>query len=188
MDDYDADLTAAITVKTDGYSAHMKKIGVYSIVFQVEDSSKNISEYTVLVNVVDSIGPVVYVDAAIVRVYNSTVLTITDFTTLLIRAGELPQAEGYTVSVRFDSYSSHALTPGVYHLALDIVSPEGALVIKTFQVYVDETPAMPVVDPGPGTTTEEAKDSNLKAYIVGGALILALVASNVIWFFKMKKR
>ncbi len=188
MDDYDADLTAAITVKSDGYSAHMKKIGAYSIIFQVADSSGNVSEYTVLVNVVDSIGPVVYVDASIVRVYNSTVLTITDFTTLLIRAGELPRAEGYTVTVRFDSYSSHALTPGIYHLALDIVSPEGALVIKTFQIYVAEPPTIAVVDPGPGTADTGANDSNLKAYIIGGALILVLVASNALWFFKMKKR
>ncbi|MFH0993471.1 MAG: hypothetical protein V1761_03880 [bacterium] len=188
LDDYDADLTATISVKSDGYSAHMKKIGAYTVVFQAADSSGNVSEYTVLVNVVDSIGPVVYVDASIVRVYNSTVLTLEDFTTLLIRAGELPWAEGYMVSIRFDSYSSHALTPGIYHLALDIVSPEGALSVKTFQIFVAEPPVTVIPDPGPGTAGGETFASNLKAYIVGGALILVLVASNAIWFFKMKKR
>ncbi|MCK7486589.1 MAG: hypothetical protein MZU97_14490 [Bacillus subtilis] len=92
-------------MKSDGYSAHLRQIGAYAVVFEVVDSSGNATQYSVIVNVLDGIGPIVYIDASIVRVYNSEVLTLEDFTTLLVRAGELKAASEYRVTVRFDSYT-----------------------------------------------------------------------------------
>lgn len=188
VDDYDLDLTSSIVVAFDGYSANMKCIGAYTIVFRVADSSGNTTDYNVLVNIVDGIGPVVYVDASIVRVYNSTVLSLSDFTALLVRAGELREADGYAVTVRYDSYSSHAAVPGIYHLALDIRSPEGDVLQKTFQIMVSETPSDYVPGPGEPSGGEGSFMSVIGVWIAAGTCFLALVASNVMWILKMKKR
>jgi hypothetical protein len=166
----------------------MKKIGTYTVVFRATDSSGNRTDYSVLVNVVDDIGPVVYVDASVVRVYNSTVLSLSDFTSLLVKSGELGSADGFTITVRYDSYSDHAGVPGIYHLALDIESPDGNVLQKSFQILVSE--AGTVYVPGPDDVNDDsgAKTAQIIAWASAGASFLALLASNVMWLFKMKRR
>jgi len=166
MDDYDLNLTSSVSVKSDGYSAHLRQIGAYAVVFEVVDSSGNATQYSVIVNVLDGIGPIVYIDASIVRVYNSEVLTLEDFTTLLVRAGELKAASEYRVTVRFDSYSGHADEPGVYHLALEIEDPDGSVIVKYDIVHIED----------------------IVTWITGGVCAALLVATNIIWWFKVKKR
>ncbi|MFA5007460.1 MAG: hypothetical protein WC509_08385 [Candidatus Izemoplasmatales bacterium] len=188
VDDYDDDLTAAITVDSDEYSAHIRQIGAYRVVFRAVDSSGNATLFDVVVNVVDQIGPVVYVDASIVRVYNGTVLTLTDFTNLLVRAGELPKADGYRVTLRYDSYTAHASVPGVYHLTLDIVDPLGRTSVKTLEVVVAENAPAYVPGPDSGGLGEAFDWGDAVVWIVGGICFAALLATNIIWGFKVKMR
>ncbi len=188
MDDYDLDLTAAITLKTDGYSAHLKQIGTYEVVFEAVDSSGNATQYNVIVHIVDGIGPIVYIDASIVRVYSGDILSLEDFTTLLVRAGEMSAAPEFRVTVRFDSYTAHAAEPGVYHLALEIERPDGAVVLKTFQVVVSEDRS--IIVPGPGENPAEKRIgiSDVVTWITGGLCAVLLAATNIIWWFKVKRR
>lgn len=188
MDDYDLDLTSSISVKTDGYSAHLRQIGAYAVVFEAVDSSGNSTQYSVIVNVLDGIGPVVYIDASIVRVYNSEVLSLEDFTTLLVRAGELSAAPGYRVTVLFDSYTTHASEPGIYHLALEIEHPDGAIVLKTFQVVVSEDHAVVVPGPGDIGADDGVRIGDIVTWVTGGLCAALLIATNIIWWFKVKKR
>jgi len=188
MDDYDLDLTPSITVKSDGYSANLRRIGLYTVVFEAVDSSGNAAQYSVLVNVLDGISPVVYIDSSIVRVYNSEVLSLEDFTTLLVRAGELSAAPEYRVTVRFDSYTAHADEPGIYHLALEIEQPDGGIVLKTLQVVVSEDSGVVVPGPVDIETDDHVRIGDIVTWITGGACALLLVATNFIWWFKVKKR
>ncbi|MEM3713500.1 MAG: hypothetical protein QXM38_03540 [Candidatus Aenigmatarchaeota archaeon] len=58
-DGYDGNITANITLKSDNYTANYDKKGSYQIVYSVKDSSNNVTDYTVTVNVVDTIKPII---------------------------------------------------------------------------------------------------------------------------------
>jgi hypothetical protein len=193
LDDYDQDLTASITIKTDLYTPNLKKIGVYPIVFKVVDSSGNTTEKVVNVQVTDGIGPVVYLDTSIIMVYDSTVLSLADFTTLLIKSGELNGLQNYEVQIRFDSYTARANTPGVYHMTLDFNNDSGITELtKTLQIVVRKQPTgyqyeVPNID-FDNEKPEQIFIFQYWQYFAGGFVLLLTIASNVIWLLMYRKK
>jgi len=189
LDGYDGDLTGSIYVKTNGLTDHEHEIGEYVIVFSVTDSSGNQSDKTVLIKIVDTIGPVIYYDTSIIKVYDTTVLVLADFTSLLKKSGELDPNSSYIVTVEYDSYSKFATTPGVYHLKLGFEDQNGKFTSKDLQIvvsdreadYIEQLPIIPL----------EAIPSfwqKFQTWIIGGSVTLLAIASNMIWFFTRKKR
>jgi hypothetical protein len=188
FDDYDEDVTGMITVQSDGFTTHCHQIGEYVVVFVVEDSSGNSTEKTVFIQVVDEIGPIIYFDTSIVKVYDTTVLSLTDFTTLLKQAGELDESLDYSVTVAYDSYSDHATIPGVYHLTLEFKSPGGEILTKAFQIIVKDR-AEDYIGALPKTPMEAIQNFLFEnqTWVVGGFFLTLAILTNLIWFFKRRK-
>lgn len=193
MDDYDLNLTASINVKTDLYTPNMKVIGTYPVVLTVSDSSGNIQDKTISVQVTDVIGPVVYLDTSVIMVYNNTVLGLSDFTQLLINSGELSGMVEYDVFVLFDSYTARSTEKGVYHISLDFKNKSGVSELtKTLEVVVREkAPDFDYELPDIDFSGEQSEQKFILRYwqylALGGIFIIALI-SNIIWFVMYKKR
>lgn len=181
-DNYDSSLSF-VTV-SDSYSANKYIIGSYAVQFSVTDSSGNTSYVTVEIDVVDEIGPIIYFDSRIVQTYSDTVLELDDFLHLLSITGEISSMESLNVRILYDSYSTHATIPGVYHLKLKIGNSEGDTIEKNFEIIVKEYSGYiyePEIEEIP--FLEKYKD-----YFIYGSLIAVIVGSNVVWFFVTKKR
>jgi hypothetical protein len=189
LDGYDGDLTGSIFVKTNGFSGHEHEIGEYMMVFSVEDSSGNQSDKTVMIKIVDTIGPIIYYDTSIIKVYNTTVLALTDFTNLLKKSGELDPNSSYSVTIRYDSYSKFATTPGVYHLKLSFEDQNGKSSNKDLRIivsdqeadYIEQLPIIPI-------ETEPSFFQKFQTWIIGGSAVLLTIGSNLIWLLTRKKR
>lgn len=188
-DGYDGDLTGSIFIKEDWYLGHQHEIGEYLLIFSVVDSSGNQTDKTIVVKVVDTIGPVIYYDTSIIKVYDSTVLTLSDFSTLLKRSGELDADTEYSVSVLYDSYSKFASMPGVYQMKLDFKDQRGNTVTKNFRIVVSED-TIEYLDQLPGITGNDDQTffKKYQTWIIGGGMTLLAIASNLVWLFSRKKR
>lgn len=188
IDGYDGDVTAQINVKTDGYSLYQHKVGDYVIVFEVTDTAGNSNQKTVIVKVVDEIGPIIYFDTSIIKIYNTTILSMTDFTNLLKRSGELAADENYQLFVRYDSYSDHASLPGVYHLTLEFENDDGEILTKSLQIVVKNVSTQFVeanLDPVQENTISFFEQ--YQSWIIGGTLLVITIITNLVWFIQRKK-
>jgi hypothetical protein len=188
FDGYDLDVTGSIIVKEDHYSTHEHQIGEYIIVFSVTDANGNIAEKTVLMRIVDEIGPIIYMDSAIIKVYNTQVLTLSDFTTLLCKAGELEESIPYAVSIRADSYSAFSSIPGRYHITLDFQDSEGNVTTKALQILVKERPSDYVdIVPDIPSVSDSLFLEKYGSLLIGGAFFLLSVLTNLV-FVALKRR
>lgn len=186
LDGYDGDLTSAIVLESDGYTAHAHVVGDYLLVFSATDANGNTGRKTVVVRVVDTIGPIVYFDSSIVRIYNSTVLSLSDFTALLVRSGELDGGVSYEIEILFDSYTANAVIPGTYHLSLDFKDPQGDHWTKTFQILVKES-GTGYPDLLPGWETETTWLSRNSSWLVGTFFLSSIGISWLAVFFIKRK-
>ncbi|MGD9910013.1 MAG: Ig-like domain repeat protein [Candidatus Izemoplasmatales bacterium] len=178
IDNYDGDLS--LLVESDDYTENHSTIGEYSIVFLAEDSSGNKTSYTVTVQVVDEIGPILYYDYLIVQTYQNYVLSLEDFIHLLSLSEELGNIDHASVSVLYDSYTAFASTPGVYHLKL-LINDE---IQKDFEINVKESSDyiyLPMED-----DTSFFKENIKVIEIFSAALVLILSTTMAFIHFKKK--
>lgn len=186
VDGYDGTVTSSITVVSDGFSSHLHQVGEYLVVFEASDAQGNTSQKTVIVRIIDNVGPILYFDSSIIKVYDSTVLTLENFTALLLRAGELDGKQPYKAVVRFDSYTNNATNPGTYHLVLDFEDAEGIILTKTFQIIVGES-GNPSTLPDLVVEEPSALQKNL-SWIVGSWILGSMGIANVIFILIRKRR
>lgn len=193
QDNFDLDLSNAIIVKSDFFTPNRKIIGVYPVVLKVVDSSGNITEKTINVQVTDGIGPVVYLDTSIIMVYDTTILGLSDFTTILIKSGELDADQTYEVMIKFDTYTDQSTTAGVYHLALDFKNSAGEIELsKTFQIVVKNKGVDFFYDgPIEGDNEEQYEQIFILRYwqyFASGVVFLLGIVLNVVWFMMYRKK
>ncbi|MGD9761499.1 MAG: hypothetical protein AB7U52_03570 [Candidatus Izemoplasmatales bacterium] len=136
VDNYDDSSILNIVLDSDNYTINRSKLGVYTMQFSVTDSSGNKTTKIVTINVIDAIGPMVYLDSSIIQVYSNTVLALPDFAKLLVKTNELDKTQDYLISIRYDSYSKFANVPGTYHMYLDFEDGYGKITSKDFQIRV----------------------------------------------------
>ncbi|MDD3957338.1 MAG: Ig-like domain repeat protein [Candidatus Izemoplasmatales bacterium] len=140
IDNYDLQATLELELVHDTYTPSNTTLGDYEMVFSVRDSSGNIATQTITIHVIDEVGPLVYFDRSVIRVYNDWVLSLGDVITLMGHTGELDLKNDYQLLVTYDSYSKHAHTPGTYHLAFDIENTQGDVISKTLEINVSLRP------------------------------------------------
>lgn len=135
IDDYD-ETGLEIVLDSDNYSSSSHVLGNYELLFSCTDTSGNKTTQIVNINVVDEIGPLIYLDSSIIQTYSDTVLGLEDFVNLLTSTNELDNNQPYFVTIRYDSYSKNADKPGSYHLYLDFEDGYGKVTSKDFQIKV----------------------------------------------------
>lgn len=183
-DNYDQGLE--ILIESNGYKNHYQSIGEYTVIFSATDSSGNKTEKTLLIQVVDEIGPMIYLDLSVIQVYSDTVMTLPDFAHLLTKTKELDEDKDYLITVKYDSYSSHAQTPGIYHMQVQFEDDYGFVIDKDFQINVIDKASDGII------FGQENEDISLvqkykQALIYGGGS-LALISTNLIWFIFFRKK
>jgi len=182
-DNYDSQLD--FVTESDNYTENRYIIGSYHIEFSVTDSSLNVSSVIINIEVVDEIGPILYFDSSIIQTYSDTVLALEDFIHLLSITNEISNIESINIKVLYDSYTSHASIPGVYHLKLSIESSETDSFEKEFQIIVKDSEEHIYI---PQEDLEVSFIEKYKNYLVIGAIGFITIASNVVWIIVTKKR
>jgi hypothetical protein len=136
IDNYDESSALEIILESNDYTENKNTLGIYSMKFSVTDSSGNKTTKTLTINVIDAVGPMVYLNSSIIQVYSDTVLSLPDFAKLLVKTNELDKEQDYFITIRYDSYSNFSTKPGTYHMYLDFMDGYGNTISKDFQINV----------------------------------------------------
>ena len=187
-DNYDSHASLQIVLDNDTYTTNRTSLGTYAMVFSVTDSSGNKTSQSVTINVVDEIGPVVYFNSSIIQTYTDTVMELPDFTQLLISTNEIDRDMNYYVSIRYDSYTRNANTPGTYHIKLNLINDFGEEYNKNLEIRVIDRPIDYIHLDSQETVVETTFFEEFKNYIAGGILSVLLVVSNIVWVAVFKKK
>ena len=118
-DDTDGNLTTSITLKADNYSNKFNNVGSHIVVFTVSDKAGNVSDFTVTINVVDRIAPVLSGPTSIDKAYNLS-LTLDDILQQFTVTDETSNLTWENISVVRDDYSLNSNTPGSYVIHLQV--------------------------------------------------------------------
>jgi hypothetical protein len=183
-DNYDQNVEIIIT--SNNYKNNAETIGEYTVVFSATDSSGNQTEKTLTVFVVDEIGPMIYLDLSVIQVYSDTVMTLPDFAQLLTKTHELDPEEDYLITVKYDSYTSHAEIEGTYHLQLQFEDVNGDIFDKDLQINVIDKGSDAIIF---GYVEEDMNFVEIyqEEIIYSGAALL-FVLSNLSWFIVWRKK
>ena len=187
-DNYDIESSLELVLETNTYTNNSRVLGNYEMSFSVTDSSNNKTIHRVDINVVDEIGPIVYFNSSIIQTYTDTVMSLPDFTKLLVNTKEINPELSYYVTVRYDSYSKNANTPGIYHLKLNLKNEQGDELTKDLEIRVVERPIDFIVVPSNPEEDVTVYTYQLQTYIIGGVLTVLLVVSNIVWVVISKKK
>ncbi|MDY0138534.1 MAG: hypothetical protein RBR50_02430 [Candidatus Izemoplasmatales bacterium] len=186
-DNYDDLSTTNIVLESNNYENNKDKIGNYQMEFSVTDSSNNKTTKIITINVIDSIGPVVYFDSSIIQVYTDTVLELPDFVDLLVKTAEIDGSKDYFVKIKFDSYSKHSNIPGNYHMYLDLEDGYGKVTTKEFRIKVIDR-SYDYIRPGQEVNNDNTQPN--KPYLLYGIGTVSTIAlgSGGYFLIKLMKR
>jgi len=186
-DNYDSSGMALI-LESDDYTDHHSTLGSYTMEFSVTDSSGNTTEQIVEIEVVDEMGPVVYFNSSIIQTYTDSIMALPEFTLLLQNAHEIDRFSDYYVTIKYDSYTRNASTPGTYHIKLNFENNIGEEIEKDLEIRVIERPYDYIRIADISVDESGAFLSKFSDIIIGASLTIFLVVSNVVWVVVLKKR
>jgi len=124
---YDAiegDLSSSIVVTNDTYTAHMNQVGEYLVGYSVSDSSGNITNFSILIKVVDVTKP-------LITGINSLVLSYPNTTTIETIINNLSASDNVdgdisnSIVLVEENYSSNPFTLGFYELSFKVTDSSG---------------------------------------------------------------
>lgn len=142
-DTIDGNLSSLISVKTDNYSAHNDTLGLYSIVFEVNDLSGNHSEASVNVRVVDVLKPVFSTVETIVMPYPQT-YSIEDIKALLSASDNYDGDISSSIELLEDLYTTNQSVVGNYTVSFKVEDSSGNSETTTVSINVVDNEA-PVI-------------------------------------------
>jgi hypothetical protein len=179
IDDYDGDVTENITLKEDNYTAYNSQIGVYTIIFQVNDLSNNIAELTVQVNVTDVTAPIITGQ----KTYKQSMKTLLD---LNIVKDNLTVTDNYDTNLiivqETDNYSSNYNIPGQYIVKYKAVDTSGNIGYYDVNIHVIDD-ILPVIEGSTKITKtydEVLTIDTIKQYLTATDNIDGDITSNII--------
>lgn len=188
VDNYDLSSTIELVLESNNYTANCHTLGTYLVQFSATDSSGNKTIKDITINVVDEIGPVVYLNSSIIQVYSDTVLSLPDFAKLLVNTNELSNEQDYFIKIKYDSYSKNSYNPGTYHLYLDFEDGYGKILSKEFQINVLERDYDYLYIQEDIVISPEKAINSEKWFIVGGVAISTLLSGGIIVFQLLKRK
>lgn len=186
-DDHDGDLSDFLRITVNPYSANPSAIGSYLLWLEVADTTGNETMKPLMIHVVDLIGPIVYYDTSVLTVYNNTILLLSDITKLLIACNVLSNRD-YRATVRFDSYSRYARTPGIYHMEIEYSAEGIEPSLQTLKIVVREATGdyIPGIPNDPNSDSPSFWKENW-GWFGSGFFLFATISTNFLWW-KTKRR
>ncbi|MBN2505013.1 MAG: hypothetical protein JXB20_06705, partial [Bacilli bacterium] len=146
-DAIDGDVSSSIIVSEDNYTEFSSTLGTYTIIFTVADSSSNLSELEVVVNVVDAVNPI-FSDIGIVQAVYPSVYTPTDIQNMLSASDNYDGDITSSITLVEDRYSLSSQQLGVYEMDFSVTDSSGNTGYYTVQIEVtdEESPVISGVD------------------------------------------
>lgn len=112
-DNYDNNLKNSIELINESYPDSSSIIGIYPVTFRVSDSSNNVSEFTMNINVRDNIAPVISGNE-IIEIGNLEVLTLEEIKETLSATDDIDGE--IEIEVYQDNYSKNQNKIGTYEI------------------------------------------------------------------------
>lgn len=140
-DGYDGNITANITLKSDNYTANYNKKGSYQVVYTVKDSSNNSIDYTVTINVIDNIKPIISGQA----IYNTGSQVQLSEATIRAALTAVDDYDGsLVVNLLSDGYSSNYTIIGSHTIVYKVTDASGNVTeyAVTINVFDDVPPVI----------------------------------------------
>ncbi|MFK5883211.1 MAG: hypothetical protein QM489_02605 [Candidatus Izemoplasma sp.] len=134
-DNYDSLTLNELVVISDLYSLTNTELGIYNIVFSIDDYSGNNSLHTITMTVIDDVPPIIYIDSYIVTVNLGSSFQEEDAVKLLLSSGELVN-DNYRVSVLINEYVGHEDIVGNYIYKINLTNESGEELTKEFLIQV----------------------------------------------------
>lgn len=176
-DEISGNVTSSIIIVTDNYTGNGATIGNYSIVVRATDAAGNTTDYTITVQVRDSLPPVFYVkDGYFINVEDTVTLSIGDIITILERTGQLVISSTTNYTVLVNEYSGNENMEGIYTVSIRFNSTNGTEVIKSVAINVINTND-PTGTINPEMTITDHLMDNWYWYL-GGVVLLYIVLSK----------
>lgn len=114
-DNIEGEITNKIYVVEDNYTMYSSQLGTYTILFKVNDNSKNISNtFVVTINVKDLSSPIFYVDETVISIHSFDELKKEKIENYLIKKSKINLNYKYNLEIIEDEYSQSNKKPGVY--------------------------------------------------------------------------
>ena len=124
------DGAVAVTISSDGYTAHKSEPGNYDIVVMAKDNSNNTAYFTIHVTVTDTITPYFLVNKTTLVVDNGYAYTPSQIVDAAVSSG-LIRTDYSDIEVVEDEYTNNENTPGSYLYRLRVTYSDG------IEEYVD---------------------------------------------------
>lgn len=159
VDNYDGDVLSQVKVNQDNYTENYNKIGLYEIIFEVSDSSNNLSYFTVQVDVSDSTPPTITGPELLLK--NKTdVMTVEYIKSLLEAEDNIDGDISSQIVIEYDDYTSNSHRYGEWEVQFSVSDNAGNKTYFTVCIEViDEIPPIFLVDQT--TINLDLKESNL---------------------------
>jgi hypothetical protein len=173
-DEISGNVSASIQIVTDNYTGNGATLGNYSIIVRATDASGNSTDYTITVQVRDSLPPVFYVkDGYFINVEDTVTLSIGDIITILERTGQLVISSTTNYTVLVNEYTGSEDIEGIYTVSIKFNSTNGTEVIKSVAVNVINTED-PTGTITPDQTITDHIVENWYWYAIGGVVLFLI--------------
>ena len=188
VDNYDDSQDLEIVLENDTYSSNSNLLGQYEMEFSVTDSSGNKSYKTVVINVVDEIGPIVYFDTSIIQIYSDTIMSLPDFAKLMFHTNELDPTKYYFITTRLDTYSKHYNIPGTYHMHIDFEDENGEITKREFRIEVIDRNYDYIYVPQPVLEKPITGIHSRLLYVLGSSSLLMSSSFGLLTYQLLKRK
>lgn len=132
-DGYDGILTP--TVVTDNYTANKLILGTYQVIFEIMDSSHNVTSQTLNLSVEDVTAPMLN-QSSNITVFISNPLTSEQIINGLTWSDNYDNESSLTVTEGTNTYTGNEMIPGTYSIDVVASDQSGNTVSETLQVTV----------------------------------------------------
>ncbi len=143
-DSIDGDVSDSIIVVEDNYTDYAFTLGTYSVVFGVSDSSFNLSELEVWINVVDAVKPM-FSDIGVVKAVYPSVYTADEVRAMLTASDNYDGTLTDSIVLVADGYTTSSQELGTYEMEFSVSDSSGNTAYHTVVIEVIDSEA-PLID------------------------------------------
>ena len=134
IDNHDGNITNKIDIEYENYSENSNKLGEYTILFIVKDSSNNEGLFEVSITTIDDVLPIIYGESYYITLTNEK-LSLFSILNSLTATDNVDDDISHFIELDTDSYSENYNIPGTYYLTYYVVDKSGNISIP-FKVKI----------------------------------------------------
>ena len=126
-----------IVIVSETYQSRSALTGQYQLEMELTDSFGNTTNHILVIDLIDNLKPVIYIDQYLVTVTNEVTVTAEDVLTMMINTGEIPTGN-YQIQTLRNEYEGNEKIPGTYLYQLLLTDEDGNSMQKELVVKVND--------------------------------------------------